>query len=549
MPIRECKICGELFETKSSKRSFCYKSHYHPCPVCGKDVLTKDLYHLNECCCKEHSRQLAIQTTHERFEDWPTNSEEAKAKRKQTSIERYGVDNPSKNEEIKQKVSEGLHRRYAIDGDDIRKRAQETYFERTGYHTPSQNPAVQSEVRQRNKEKYGYEHTFQVPEFKDKSDATNLERYGSIIPMQNPEIWHKQRHCKSTYVGCDGTPLDSTYEVFVYNYCIRNNIPIKRTSPISFEYEGKEHKTFIDFEIDGLLVEVKGEHILDGYFDLQPNAVPMEKKLEVYKKNNVIVVTGESKATLFKGSFGLHYIEENKENPLIGVDIELFKNPGFPYAEDRPECFYNVSVNGCPSCFDAFNNEKIRWDMIKNRIKYVGGFIAAKQILTALNVTRKAKQPSWFSLTFARDILSKYSNSDVIVDPFAGWGTRYDASVALNKTYIGCDLNSELVEWHQKLGRSITLHDARQFKYDGECNVFICPPYRDTEIYFKGQDVTTTECQWLDIVRKNVPNASRYIMVCKAVDPQYRQYIVETKENKSHFGKNTEYVLVVDNLE
>lgn len=48
-------------------------------------------------------------------------------------------------------------------------------------------------------------------------------------------------------------------------------------------------------------------------------------------------------------------------------------------------------------------------------------------------------------------------------------------------------------------------------------------------------------------IMSNVPNASRYIMVCKSVDPEFEKYVVESKENKSHFGSNSEYVVVVDN--
>nr|DAY85018.1 MAG TPA: hypothetical protein [Caudoviricetes sp.] len=44
---------------------------------------------------------------------------------------------------------------------------------------------------------------------------------------------------------------------------------------------------------------------------------------------------------------------------------------------------------------------------------------------------------------------------------------------------------------------------------------------------------------------RNVPNANEYVMVCKIVDPGFEKYVVETKENKRHFGTNYEYVLRV----
>ena len=185
--------------------------------------------------------------------------------------------------------------------------------------------------------------------------------------------------------------------------------------------------------------------------------------------------------------------------------------------------------------------------MIKNRLKYSDNhFIESKDIIRALNVTRECKQPSWFSKTFAKNIIKKYVTTDVIVDPFAGWGGRAQASKELNKQYIGIDLNEELVKWHHEQGfDNISYGDAKEFKYDEECSVFICPPYQDIEVYFDRQDNSLTQCQWLEIVMDNVPNAKEYIMVCKIIDPGWEQYIVETKINKSHFGENTEYVLVI----
>ena len=188
--------------------------------------------------------------------------------------------------------------------------------------------------------------------------------------------------------------------------------------------------------------------------------------------------------------------------------------------------------------------------MIKNRINYVGGFIDNKAILTAMNVTRTCKQPSWFDKNYAKQLISKYITSNIILDPFAGWGTRCEAAKELNKKYYGWDLNKELVDWHHEKGRifysgcGIEYGDANDIKtIREECSVFICPPYTDFEKYFDGQDLKTTQCEWLKIVMQNIPNAKEYLMVCKVVDKGWEKYIVEEKVNKSHLGINKEYVL------
>lgn len=361
---------------------------------------------------------------------------------------------------------------------------------------------------------------------------------------------HKNNSFKNAN-SIDGKRFDSKYEVLVYEYCKRNNIPIECQIPLEYKYKGQQHITFIDFKIDGILFEVKGGHLLHGIYDYAMS-VPIKEKLKIYKEHNVIVITDKYGSEVIpkkesKNSNGLKY--KNKcPHPLIGVDIELFNNPQFPFAEDKPKCFYKVSVDGKPCALEAWSNELIRWNMIKNRINYVGGFINNKAILTAMNVTRTCKQPSWFSKSYAKQLIEKYITTNTIVDPFAGWGARCDASLELNKNYIGGDLNPELVEWHKSLNRPITLLDANNFKYDqDDCSVFICPPYTNYEKYFDGQDLKTTQCEWLNIIMKNVPKAKEYLMVCKVVDDGWEKYIVEEKINKSHLGTNKEYVLLIKN--
>lgn len=350
-------------------------------------------------------------------------------------------------------------------------------------------------------------------------------------------------------VAYDGVRFDSNYEKDVYEFCKRNNILIERDIPIRHYKGGKEYITYIDFRIDGILFECKGTHLLEGVYDYDKE-IKIEDKLDIYKKNNVVLISSESSRYLIPPknsslSNGLKYLNKCPE-PLICVDIDLFRNPSFPFAQDKPECFYKVSVDGKPSSLDAWNNELIRWNMIKNRINYVGGFIDSKSILTAMNVTRTCKQPSWFSKEYAKKLINKYITTDLIMDPFAGWGTRCDATLELNKQYIGGDMNLELVKWHQSLGRPIYFEDANNFKSDkNDCSVFICPPYTNYEKYFEGQDLEKTQCEWLNIVMNNIPNAKEYLMVCKIVDKGWEKYIVEEKINRSHLGTNKEYVLLV----
>lgn len=567
---RICVICGKSFIAKSSRRKVCYDEHYHNCPICGTQVLTTGLHDQNRCCSKECRNILAGQSFKKKIQELgysPCNTDEANEKRKATFTEHYGVDNVFKSTEFIESLPDILIAKYGTSNmnkvPEILKHKQETCLKKYGTLFPAQSKIVQAKIKSRFKSKYGDECYFKTDDYKKKSKQTSIANYGVENPMQCKEVHDRQVHARYSYIASDGTRLDSSYEVLVYEFCLKHNLDVKIDIPIHYTYEGKQHVTYIDFEIDGQLFECKGAHLLDGIYDWGPSMVPIEEKLKIYRQNHVVLITDSNARNLFgkpnsTESNGLKY-QHKCPNPLIGVDIDLFnKLPAFPYREDRPRCFYDVRVDGKKSSHEAFYDANLRWKMIMNRIQYSGGFIDNNQILTAMNVTRICKQPSWFSKSLAKSIIQKYCTSDVIVDCFAGWGARVDAANELGRTYIGIDFNRELVDWHHQKGRdNIHFGDAHEFKYDGDCSVFICPPYSDPntgrcfeDYNFEGFDSEAkglSQCDWLKIVMENVPNAKEYVMVCKIVDDDFKQNIVATKANKSHFGINNEYIIVVRN--
>lgn len=548
---KKCKLCGKEFIPNSYMDEYCYDKHYKKCEVCGKEFeIEIKGNHADRKTCSEECRYIATAQNKD--------TEAMKANLKKTMLERYGVENAMHLQSSKDKMKATLDAKYGgayTATDEYKERIKATSIERYDTDHWLMSDAIKDKRKQTIEERYGTDNVFKLESVKKKSRQSLLAKYGVEYPSQSPEIHRRKMINKKNNIAYDGKLFDSSYEMQFYNFLLQLGYSdiIQTQVPISFEYEGKSHVLLIDFKVGDLLFEVKGAHLLDGVFD-HKQIIPIDVKLDVYKKNHVILITDKTDKVddIFgrpdsSRSNGFRY-SEKCQYPLIGIDIDLFsEQPTFPYAFDKPKCFYDVRVGGNLSAYDAFHDPKIRWKMIINRIEYVGGFIDNKQILTAMNVTRTGKQPSWFSVEYAVNLIQKYCTSNVIVDPFAGWGARCDAARYLGKQYIGVDLNSELVDWHKSLGRPIELGDAKEFKYVDNCSVFICPPYRDKEIYFEGQDTELSECQWLSIVMQNIPNATEYVMVCKQVDSGWEKYIVETKENKSHLGKNTEYVLFVKN--
>ena len=97
--------------------------------------------------------------------------------------------------------------------------------------------------------------------------------------------------------------------------------------------------TFIDFRVNGILYEVKGNHFLTGGVEENSN-LPMSVKLEVYRENHVVIITMDHSAQLFD------------DGSLVGVDLALF--------EDK---------------FDAVYDPRTRWTVIEYLIKHKKGFI------------------------------------------------------------------------------------------------------------------------------------------------------------------------------
>ena len=557
---RVCKYCGKEFHPNSVRDVYCYEKHYSTCVVCGKqfevDIRAREVANTcsKECRYKYATSRRDIGAEY--------------AAMVATLQSKYGVSNPMQIPEVIDKIKETNKKKYGVEwylqSDDYKEKTKQTDLEKYGVEHHLSSPEVIAKRIETLKTTRGVENVFQLEDVKEKAKQTNIEKFGVEYASQSPEIHRKQFENRINNVAIDGKHFDSSYEVLFYNFLLKVGCKnIETQVPLEFDYGGSKHITYIDFRVNGIFFEVKGSHLLDGVFDYNMT-IPIEAKLDLYRKHHVILITNKTdKVNAIFGkpnsaqSNGLKYLNKCP-NPLIGIDITLFcDNPEFPYTKNRPKCFYDVKVDGRPSSHEAFYDPEVRWKMILNRINYSGGFIDNRQILTAMNVTRTCKQPSWFSVERAKQIIQTYCSSDTIYDLAAGWGARADACKELGKTYIACDYNKRLTEWYDEVGKThIEWCDGRTFKTDEKCSIFICPPYSDPETgrcfedyNFEGFDESAqslTQCKWLEIAMKNAPNFVDATMVCKIVDPEWEQYIVDTIENKSHLGVNTEYVLHVE---
>ena len=74
--------------------------------------------------------------------------------------------------------------------------------------------------------------------------------------------------------------------------------------------------------------------------------------------------------------------------------------------------------------------------------------------------------------------------------------------------------------------------------------LFTCPPYGGKEHWNKNNDEVEMSCdEWIDICLDKY-KVNKYLFVVDKTE-KYKNNIVETIENKSHFGTNYEYVILI----
>lgn len=317
-----CKACGKEFIPKSSHSLYCEGPHYRPCPICNKPVEFHSLADPVVCCSKECNREKCRRTSKDRYGcEYPSQSPEIESKRSSTTFERYGDTAYARTSKFRQQYV-SWSRSFcgydsAFQSPEIRKKFRESLYERTGFYEPLQLSHVREALDE-------YQHD----------------------PIHAREIAIKRSETRKKCVAFDGTCLDSSYELDVYEFCKRCNIDVVRQVHRELQNSSGLHKIIYDFLIDNRLYECKGGHLLQGTWD---NAsVTIRDKLDSYMKNHAIVVTD------FESGFSELNKPENLQ--IVAVDIEIFRI--FNSHGDRDNSIYR----------DRFEYESDIWRKLQNML-------------------------------------------------------------------------------------------------------------------------------------------------------------------------------------
>lgn len=241
-------------------------------------------------------------------------SDETNQKRKNTFIERYGVDNNMKSEEGKKSHRDAIEKKYgkgitnvfqaescknkismtkeqrygdknfnnpqkgkqtrsihAKDPDfqaDINRRIQQTSTDRYGVPHPMKCDEVaqrsQANAQKTLSDRYGVHTYMKTPQFQQECIDTWIQNYGVDHPMKCPEVRIRQQQSTASYI-CDDILFDSSWEVSFYLYHKILGHDVKYNDELTFQYEcnSKQHAYIPDFIVDRKVYEIKGNQFFN----------------------------------------------------------------------------------------------------------------------------------------------------------------------------------------------------------------------------------------------------------------------------------------------
>ena len=193
-------------------------------------------------------------------------SEKVKDTIKETCIERYGVDNPNKNKQIRNKGKKTCLERYGVEHisqtEQYKEKYNTTILKKFGVENISQNENIKNKKMETCFKNYGVKHPSQSEDIKKKKIGTSLKHYGVEYPIQNPNVLDKNiKNCYRTkqYTFPSGKNIYvQGYENFALNELINKEninendiVTGAKNVPIIWYFgnDDKNHRHYVDIFI------------------------------------------------------------------------------------------------------------------------------------------------------------------------------------------------------------------------------------------------------------------------------------------------------------
>ena len=562
----KCSICGN--EDVKNLQAILYPFICHKCNLSSAHKTEKYKNNYKNTMislygtCNYNNRELAKKTCMERYGGIGNAVKEQYEKQKQTMLEKYGVEFPCQNKGIYEKVKQTKYERYGDSNFNNREKSIKTCNEKYGVNSAMQLQDIQDKVAKTKFEHYG------SCTYNNRSAAaqTCIKKYGVPHQMQAKEVVDKI-HSKYIY---DNLKFDSSWELAYYIWLIENNINFEYQPAIKFEYEynNKIHYYNPDFLVNGELQEIKGLQFFENKdsngklinpFDRTQDGL-YEAKQKCMQLHNVKILTDCDFAIDYVNKkYTADYLSLFKNNiPFPYLNKDLHDKSDMGLIHHFHKSIYEATRKGKISPLNAWNDKNVVKKVALNRLKYVGR-CKPSDILQGFNVTRIANKISVFKPALAQRLIRKYLNdSEIMFDPFSGFSGRMLGAFNCGKRYFGYDINEDHVNEsnqiidYKMIGNmcSVKIEDLltaaeKDYTHLKNTALFTCPPYGGKEHWNKNNDEVEMSCdEWIDLCIDKY-KVDKYLFVVDKTE-KYKNNIVETITNKSHFGENTEKIILID---
>lgn len=396
---------------------------------------------------------------------------------------------------------------------------------------------------------------------------TNMEKYGTPNAMQNHEIRSKQAK------KAKESNLEKQFKEFLLSKNIKFEHPytLKKEKGAIHAFDFaifKNNKLDALVDCDGIyyhsyITDVGGDRAT-SYTDIyRQEIVPENVKFCVLIELNEDIDYPEFLKIYnmdfekYKNYLNLRY--KRPQDILPRYTDKILKN-SLKYLKVT-NYGYNKNITAGVKIIENFH--KSLWDPIitniqdKNRLKklidnniiyYIdqqGNFKLLEAITRHFNLNVDIFNPY-----LAKYIVEKYLNNyDVIFDPCSGYSGRMLGTCSLNKKYIGQDINPIIVEESNNiiayfnLNAKVKVKNLLEDSGNYPC-LFTCTPYKNKENW--GQEIENKSCDDWITECLNRYKCEKYVFVVDETE-KYKEFIVEEIINKSHFGQNKEYILLIEN--
>jgi len=209
-PKCECGNYVKFIDMINGYREFCSRRCMYDSPKL-KDKRKNsciEKYGVDNPSKSKEVRDKVIKTNLDKFgHEWATKSDDVKVKMKEQFIERYGVDNPSKIKEVRDRAKETMLDRFGVEhamhSDDIKNKLKNKFLEKYGVDNPSKIKEVRDRAKETMLDRFGVEHAMQNKSIQDKCKKTNIERYGVDSPLKSNNIREKIKNTNIDKYGVD----------------------------------------------------------------------------------------------------------------------------------------------------------------------------------------------------------------------------------------------------------------------------------------------------------------------------------------------------------